>query len=117
MATELNQKYPGRVSLLEDRHTVLLTSPTASKTLIVEVGDDAVRVSAGRILHAEAFEGPDDLPHVIEIINAILDGCAEELFGPASTGVFGFIGYRISGARAPVTRLDEDAKIIHTARL
>lgn len=76
-----------------------------------------MRISAGRIVHAEVFEHSDDLPNVIEIIDAILNGSAQELYGSTSTGVFGFIGYRITGVSAPVTRVDEGAKIVHVAPL
>lgn len=56
LASELNRKYPGRVFLLADQRTFLLTGATASRTLTIETGDDAVRISAGRIVHAEVFE-------------------------------------------------------------
>jgi hypothetical protein len=114
---ELNHRYPGRVVLLEDQRTVLLTGPTASRTLTMEMGDDAVRISVGRIVHAEVFEGADDLPHVTAIIDALLDGRAEELFGSTGTGVVGFIGYRNGVLGAPVTRMDEGAEILHVAAL
>lgn len=117
LVTELNNKYPDRATLLGDDRTILLAGSTASRTLLLEVGDDAVRISAGRIVHAEVYEEPADLPHVIEIIDAILEGAAEELYGSTGTGVVGFIGYRISNVSAPVVRMDEPSKVVHTAKL
>lgn len=48
-------------------------------------------------------------------VDAIIAGGATELYGSTAGGVTGFIGYRILGDRVAISRLDEDATIVHRA--
>lgn len=117
LASALDSRYPGRlVRLAVERH-VILTGPTASRTITLEIGDDVVRLSVGRIVHAEAYEDDGDIEQIVSVINAVDEGGAEELYGTTGGGLNGFIGYRIFGDGVAVTRLDDHADVVHRATL
>lgn len=103
--------------VLEDGRTVVLPDPAASRTLVLEIGDDAVRVSVGRIVHAEVCEEPADVSNVTAIIRALVSGGAKELFGTSPLGVSGYIGYSIATPETNILRLDEGAVVTHSADL
>ncbi|WEK61426.1 MAG: hypothetical protein P0Y60_01295 [Candidatus Microbacterium colombiense] len=118
LTTKLRTRYgESVVTIRADARIVLLTAPTASRTLTLELADDSVRIHVARIVHAEPFDDPTDFPQLVAVIDAIRAGGAQELYGSTSSGVTGFIGYTISGDHVAYTRLDDDADIVHRATL
>lgn len=93
----------------------LISSESASRTIVLEAGDDAVRIQAGRIVDALSLEDCNDLDRIVTLIEAIRAGRAYEYFGYSTEPPFGFIGYEVNAPGLVVVRVDEGARIIHKA--
>lgn len=99
---------------LEERQWVV-AAEAAGRTVVVEAGDDTIRLYAGRIVDALSVEDDHDLDQVVTLIDAIRSGHAYEYFGYSADPTFGFIGYEINAPGFSVVRIDEGARIVHKA--
>lgn len=118
LIARLRAHYSDRMLSLPDRRSFILTGPTASQTLTLEIGDDAVRIFVSRIVHAEACDEATDVANVMSVIDALANGRADELYGRSPSGDHGFLGHEVFvGDETRILRIDEGAEIIHRCHL
>ncbi|MGL4339173.1 MAG: hypothetical protein ACRCSP_01940 [Rhodoglobus sp.] len=105
----------GSIQVSEHKDSFLLTSNRGRSPITVVVDGDTVRIRAGSLV----FVGiADDIPPhkeiVSEVIGALLNGQAEELYGMTSSGHLGALGWRVwypNGERAGEVSPGTSAKI------
>ena len=81
--------------------------------ITLDIGDDVVRISVGRVARAEAYGDDRDVDQIVSVISAVDDGGVEELDGSNCGGLYGFVGYRIVGAGVEIMRRDDAAEMKH----
>lgn len=113
----LHDAHPNLVHELGDGRCLVLEGQTAARTLTLEIGGDNVRIAVSRIIHAEAYDDEGDIAGIVRVVGLLSGGHAEELYGSTTTGVFGFIGYRIFDPEGAIERVDDGAVVVHTAPL
>ena len=116
LGESLREAFSGSVTAghVQDRgqHVWLVAGPTAGRTIVLSVDAEVARVASGRFVLALPAEELQDVRHIVDVIVAVRDGMANELFGYHPTEGFGYVGHEIHGEDFTYLGVDEGVEVV-----